>query len=85
MVIEERHAVKDLTDDDIAKLEEIPEVVEAVRDYQSIQREYRAAALKILDEEGATRRGDVSKLVKTFSPRLKKQRAVVRELVTKNL
>ena len=85
MVIEERHAVKDLTDDEIAKLEKVPEVVEAVRDYQAIQREYRDAALQLMDEAGAARPPDVSKIVKVYRPRLKKQRAVVRDLVAKNL
>ena len=85
MVIETHDAAKDLTDDEIAKLEAIPEVVEAVRDYQAIQREYRVAALRLMDEAGATRQPDVSRIVKIYRPRLKKQRAVVRDLVVKNL
>ena len=85
MVIEERHAAKDLTDADIEKLEAVPEVVEAVRDYQAIQREYRVAALRLMDETGAARKPDVSKIVKVYRPRLKKQRAVVRDLVVKHL
>ena len=85
MTAEKRDEIIDLTDEDIEKLENVPEVVEAVRHLQEIQFQYRSAALDVGIDFEEAKLPDLKEVINQYRPKLKRQRDVVRELVAKHL
>ena len=77
--------VRELTDEDVARLEKIPEIVETWERIRDIQSDYRWATKDLLDRHYGRGLPDVRRVMDKYQPELKKQRAIFRELIIKHL